>query len=219
MTPTITTRPLVLPGERAWPDNLADLYERLKRDVKVEIPVGTGNTVVGPMQPEDVNTIWFRLTPAGNFAGVWIFLKGQWVDVSIPIGTITWRLGRPDQFQNGKDGWWVCDGENGTLNLLQVFRTVDGSPITGGSADKTFEVFWSTLKGLLTTFAAVTPPTFSGATAAEAAAHATTLHTPVAAVLDGMESYMKAADECQCASNYDATKVIAFLVEFKGVAS
>jgi len=213
----LLTRPLVFPGEKAWPADLADLYDRLKSDVSVDLPAGMGNLYIGPVQPQDVNTVWFKLSPAGNFTGIMVFVKGVWQDVSVPVGTITWRKGRPDLFTNGSDGWFVCDGTRGTNDFRSMFRTSNGNPVTGGSANKTFEVFWENFKGLLKTFTDATDASFTGTTVAEAAAYGKTLHDKVAAVLDGMTDYMTKADECTCNDSYDASLVLAFLVEFKGV--
>lgn len=212
------TRPLVIPGDKAWPADLSGLYERLKQDLSVEIPAGLGSLVIGPTQPEDVNTIWWRLSPAGNFMGIFVYVKGVWQNVSPPIGTITWRKGRPDQFTTGTDGWWTCDGEDGTFDLKQYFLTSDNSPITGGSANKTFPAFWAQLSSLLTTYHDATDtPTFVGTTVAEAAAYALALHEKSDNLFEALYAFMHAADECGCNDDYDASKVIAFLVEYKGV--
>lgn len=214
----LLTRPLVLPGEKAWPADLAAFYERLKQDLSIELPAGMGNLVVGAVQPTDIQTVWFRLSPAGNFVGIYVFLKGVWQNVALPIGTITWRKGRPDQFTNGLDGWWVADGTHGTNDLRELFRTQSGSAVTGGSANKTFTAFWATLYGLVTTYHDSTDvPAFAGTTAAEAAAYAKALRDQIDPVLEGLYTFMHAASECDCADTYDSTTVIAFLVEYKGV--
>lgn len=213
----ITTRPLLLEGEKAWPANLADLYERLKQDVAIHIPAGTGNLVVGPVQPTDVNTVWFRLSGAGNFQGIYTFVAGSWLNVGIPIGTLTWKKGRPDRFVNGTDGWWVCDGENGTNDFREMFRTLDGSAVSGGSANKTFTGLWNTLYGLVKSYHDATDvAAFAGTTAAEAAAYAKALRDQSDAVFEGLYTFMNSAEECKCADTYDATKVTAFLAEYKG---
>lgn len=42
------------------------------------------NVVVGPDQPSDTSVVWFRISPSGNYIGVYVYVQSQWVVVFPP---------------------------------------------------------------------------------------------------------------------------------------
>lgn len=42
------------------------------------------NVVVSSEQPSDTSVVWFRLSPSGNFVGVYVYTQSQWLPVFPP---------------------------------------------------------------------------------------------------------------------------------------
>ncbi len=42
------------------------------------------NIYVGTSQPTDTSVIWFKISPSGNFTGVFVYTQSQWVVVFPP---------------------------------------------------------------------------------------------------------------------------------------
>lgn len=42
------------------------------------------NVVVSTEQPSDTSVVWFKISPSGNFVGVYVYVQSQWVVVFPP---------------------------------------------------------------------------------------------------------------------------------------
>lgn len=42
------------------------------------------NVYVGTTQPSDTSVIWFKISPSGNFVGVYVYTQSQWIPVFPP---------------------------------------------------------------------------------------------------------------------------------------
>lgn len=107
--PDITRGNIVLTGLpdtkcfTSWQDFIAALPDLLG----VEIPVSSiTNVVVSNIQPSSsqTNSIWFRVSNAGSFIGIYVFADGAWqqiypVNVDTPVVTnqIFWFFGDSTQ--------------------------------------------------------------------------------------------------------------------------
>lgn len=78
----ISAAKIVLKGiiEDQCIESIAQLLEALPDLLGVEIPSGITNVVVSNIQPSDNQTtsVWFRLSNAGSFMGIYVFANGIW---------------------------------------------------------------------------------------------------------------------------------------------
>lgn len=60
----------------SWKDFILSLPDLLS----VEVPASASNVIVGNEYPttDDINKIWYRRDPSGNFIGIYAFQNGQW---------------------------------------------------------------------------------------------------------------------------------------------
>jgi hypothetical protein len=142
--PTFTAQ-LGLPDPSAAPLTVTELVNLLNT---LFLPVEIGNfsnqIISGSSTPSvtDQDKLWFKLDGAGNPLGFYKFVGGNWRPVySGKIGEITMFSGNPVGIFDSTglsaigsvwDGWALCNGNNGTIDLRDRF-IVSGLFYTGGN--------------------------------------------------------------------------------------
>lgn len=98
------------------------------------------NRSVSTPAPEDNDRIWARLNTAGQLVGFYYFFNGAWRRwAPYPSGTVVMFSGSPSGLFSGSvgvagtaaDGYYLCDGTNGTPNLVDRF-VVGSDTYSGG---------------------------------------------------------------------------------------
>jgi hypothetical protein len=76
---------LVVQGvpENACFTTFIDLIKALPTYLGVQIPASVTNVIVGNVQPSSSQTtnVWFRLSNAGSFMGIYVFSQGAWHNI------------------------------------------------------------------------------------------------------------------------------------------
>lgn len=54
------------------------------------------NVVVSNEQPVDTSVVWFKISPSGNFVGVYVYVQSQWLPVFPPPGQVIRMYGDSD---------------------------------------------------------------------------------------------------------------------------
>lgn len=69
--------------ENACFENFRQLLEALPQYLAVQIPASITNVIVSNVQPSSSQTtsIWFRVSNAGGFMGIYVFSQGNWHNI------------------------------------------------------------------------------------------------------------------------------------------
>jgi hypothetical protein len=137
----VTFTPNHQPAPACYPSDVNGLLDMLTTGggMSGTIPDTAGGGVfVGSSPPGSAltNKVWYKTDAAGRPLGVFMFYNGNWrkVYTGVAVGTIImcyWYEGFFDGTGRGilggdYDGWAICNGNNGTINL-QGFFPVGGA--------------------------------------------------------------------------------------------
>jgi len=148
----VTFTPNHQPAPACYPADVNKLLDVLTTGggLSGTIPDNAGGGIyVGTTAPSSAltNKVWFKTDGAGRPLGIFMFYNGNWrkVYTGVATGTIImcwWYLGFFDGTGRGiiggdYDGWAICNGNNGTPNLLSRFPIGgnQGEVVPGGSAN------------------------------------------------------------------------------------
>jgi hypothetical protein len=72
--------------------NITDLIKFIQKTGKIEFNASqVTNVSVSVDQPADTTTIWFKLSPSGNFVGVFIYIQSAWRQM-FPVPNGVYRM-------------------------------------------------------------------------------------------------------------------------------
>lgn len=88
-----------------------ELILALTQYLAVEVPSTITNVVVSNVQPLDsqTNSVWFRISNAGGFQGIYVFSNGSWVQVFPAQNGVFWFMGNST---TPPDGYTLIDTSN-----------------------------------------------------------------------------------------------------------
>lgn len=141
MATNVTFTPNHAPAPACYPADYNALLDKLTTGggLNGTIPDNAGGGIyVGSTPPSSAltNKVWYKTDGAGRPLGVFMFYNGNWrkVYTGVAINEVRMYAGPYSVFDgSGRglvggdvDGWALCNGQNGTLNLEGYF-------ITGGA--------------------------------------------------------------------------------------
>lgn len=72
--------------------NVTDLIKFIEKNGKIEFDASqVTNVVVSVDQPTDTTVIWYKLSPSGNFIGIFVYIQSAWQQL-FPVPNAVYRV-------------------------------------------------------------------------------------------------------------------------------
>lgn len=201
-------------SQEPFPGTFRAFLDRLGQLIYLDVAPGEYYVTKKAGDPTSSKEVRLQINASGALDGIRVQHGGQWRYVTPEVGLIAFRPGRPSQYDNGKNGWYIANGENGT-NDLQAYWIRTDSNRGYGSIEDAIEKMLHTRSTLSTALADIGD--LSDGVTADAAGNRTVIDGILSRLASVVESIDDRDEEPVCDCDSDDSKVEFFYVQYMGI--